>query len=102
MNFMLIEFFGPHAPQPSAFGWSVFWTSVFIIRNAELNLEFDRLRSWVSGEPRDASPLEEIRELRRELRDSTQWIEEEINAYHTLSGFTGVREDDVGEAARSE
>lgn len=96
MNGLLLEFFGPDAPQPSVLAWSTFWMAVFIFRNAELNIEFERLRSWVIGKQPYDEHLKEIRELRQQLSESTKWLEEEIHASNLDERFARERKDDVG------
>lgn len=99
MNRVLLEFFGAGAPQPGVLAWATLWTAVFIFRNAELNVEFDRLRFWISGKKPD-SPIDDLRDIRRELREATRWMEEEVHESHLDQGLAREWQDDVGEAIR--
>jgi len=97
MNYALVEFFGSEVRQPSPFAWLIFWFSVFVFRNSELNVEFERIRSWLGfSVSTNEKLLEDIKSLRQELQDSTKWLEEEINAYHVNEGPTFIGENDLG------
>lgn len=42
-NYVLIEFLGPNAPQPSVLGWTGFWAIAFIISNLHLDFDWERI-----------------------------------------------------------
>lgn len=95
MNKTIAEFFGPSAPQPSVISWGMVWLTILLIRNLEMDIDIDRLRSWIGGyEQHD--PLKEIKDLRAELRRSLYYTEGVVDGSDINGGASGEREVDLG------
>jgi hypothetical protein len=47
-NYVLAEFFGPAAPQPSVLGWAGFWVIGFIIANMHVDIDWDKLSRFIA------------------------------------------------------
>jgi hypothetical protein len=48
-NYVLAEFLGPSAPQPSILGWTGFWAIMFVVSNMHLDLDWEKLVSYLES-----------------------------------------------------
>ena len=49
-NYVLREFFGPAAPQPSILGWAGFWIIGFIIANMHIDVPWQKIANFFDRE----------------------------------------------------
>lgn len=100
MNYTLREFMGDGAPQPSLWAWAVLWVSVLFIRNASTNIEIIRVRRWLAGDNEVPTEIQDLRDIRRELKETAKWTDRHMHEGDYYSGPPGERKDDLGEEVR--